>query len=364
MQKEGATMTEKMVLLGIDLSKANFQLHGVNAAGQCVYRKQLTKAKLFEFVSNLPQCTIVTEACGGAHYFARKFKEFGHEAKLIAPQYVKPFVKGNKDDAADAEAIVEAASRPNMRFVPIKQVWQQDLQCHHRVRQRLVRNKTALMNEIRGLLYEYGIVIPKGESALIKKVRELLGNDCDTVSSIVKGLVQELLTELLELRTKISCYETKLKSAVKQNETYQRLNPIKGLGLISITALIIALADPGVFKNGRQFAAWLGLVPRHSGTGGKNRNMGISKRGDTYIRSLMVHGARAVIRVVNMKAAKDKNSLDPLERWVHNLYLEKGSNRTAVALANKNARIAWALMAHDTEFDAKLASIPLLKSAA
>jgi transposase len=360
----GTAMGKKIVLMGIDLSKSVFQCHGVNAAGQCNYRKRLSRTKLFEFVSNIPKCTIVVEACGGAHYFARKFQEFGHNAKLIAPQYVKPFVKSNKDDAADAEAIVEAASRPNMQYVPIKQVWQQDLQSIHRVRQRLIRSKTALTNEIRGLLYEYGIVIPKGDSALMSRLSQLLAEDNETVTEMLKSVIQDLLSELIEIKKKILEYETKLSELGKKDNSFKRLNSIKGVGLISITALIIALADPSVFKNGRHFAAWLGLVPKHSGTGGINKNMGISKRGNTYLRSLLVHGARAVVRAVNMKAAKDKNSLDSLERWVHKLYLEKGTNRAAVALANKNARIAWALIAHNTEFDAKLASIPLLKSAA
>ncbi len=357
-------MDKKIVLMGIDLSKSVFQCHGVNAAGQCNYRKRLTRTKLFEFVSNIPKCTIVVEACGGAHYFARRFQAFGHEAKLIAPQYVKPFVKSNKDDAADAEAIVEAASRPNMKFVPIKQVWQQDLQSIHRVRQRLIRSKNALTNEIRGLLYEYGIVIPKGDSALMTRLSQLLTEDNETITDLFKSVIQDLFSELIEIKKKILEYESKLSDLSKKDSSFKRLDSIRGVGLISITALIIALADPRFFKNGRHFAAWLGLVPKHSGTGGKNKNMGISKRGDTYLRSMLVHGARSAIRAVNIKAAKDVNSLDSLERWIHKLYLEKGTNLAAVALANKNARIAWALMAHNTKFDVKLASKPLLKSAA
>lgn len=349
-------MDKRIVLLGIDLSKAVFQCHGVNAVGQCVYKKKLSKTKLLEFVANLPQCTIVTEACGGAHYFAGKFQEFGHQAKLIAPQYVKPFVKSNKDDAADAEAIVEAASRPTMHFVPIKEPWQQDLQSIHRVRQRLSRNKTALTNEIRGLLCEYGITIAKGDTALIKKLRELLAGESDEIGPAIKFLTQDLLSELFDIKQKISEYEKKLEQITKDQGSYKRLNSIRGLGLISISALIIALADPGIFKNGRHFSAWLGLVPKHSGTGGKNKNMGISKRGDTYIRSLLVHGARAAIRAVNLKAEKKGVPLEPLEKWIYKLYQKKGTNKTAVALANKNARIAWALVAHDRQYNEKLTS--------
>lgn len=357
-------MDKRIVQLGIDLSKSSFQCHGVNADGQRVYRKKLTKTKLFEFVANLPHCTIVMEACGGAHYFAGKFQELGHKARLIAPQYVKPFVKTNKDDAADAEAIVEAASRPNMHFVPIKERWQQDLQSIHRVRSRLSRNKTALTNEIRGLLCEYGITIAKKDSALIIKLRELVACESERISPEIKSLMQDLLSELLEIKEKISEYEKKLERVTKDRSNFKRLKVIRGLGLISTSALLIALADPRVFKNGRHFSAWLGLVPKHSGTGGVNRNMGISKRGNTYIRSLLVHGARAAVRAVNVKADKKGVPLDPLEKWVHNLYQKKGMNKAAVALANKNARIAWALVAHDRQYDERLTSFCRHKDAA
>jgi transposase len=362
--KRRTTMDKKIVLLGIDLSKSTFQCHGINADGQCVYRKSLTKTKLLEFVSNLSKCTIVTEACGGAHYFARTFQSLGHEAKLIAPQFVKPFVKTNSNDATDAEAITEAALRPNMRFVPIKQEWQQDLQCMHRVRQRLIRNKTALTNEIRGLLLEYGIVIPLGDTALMQKLSEVLANDNQVLSERSRFVMQDLYSELIALKGKIREYDKLLETTAKKDEAYKRLSSVRGIGIICITALIIALADPFVFKNGRHFAAWLGLVPKHSGTGGVNRNMGISKRGERYIRSLMIHGARSVVHVVNRKAVKDENSLDPLEKWLFRLSKTKGTNRAAVALANKNARIVWALMAHKTEFDANIASYNVLETAA
>jgi transposase len=356
MHQIGATVNKKIVLLGVDLSKSNFQCHGINAEGQCVYRKKLTRTKLFEFVSNLPQCTIVTEACGGAHYFARKFQEFGHEAKLIAPQYVKPFVKSNKDDAADAEAIVEASLRPNMHFVSIKEPWQQDLQSFHRVRGRLIRDKTALTNEIRGLLFEYGITIARGDTALIEKLRELLAGESNEISQSIKDLIQDMLSELFKTKEKISEYEKKLEQLTKGQKSFNHLNSIRGLGLISISALMIALADPKIFKNGRHFSAWLGLVPKHSGTGGVNRNMGISKRGDSYIRGLLIHGARAAIRATNIKAEKKLVQLQPLEKWIYKMYQKKGMNKASVALANKNARIAWALVANDREYDETLTS--------
>ncbi len=348
-------MSEKIVTLGIDLSKHYFQCHAVDKAGNCLFMKTLTKKKLLEYVSNLSKCTIVTEACGGAHYFARKFRELGHEAKMIAPVYVKPFVKSNKNDAADAEAIVEADSRPNMRYVGIKEVWQQDLQCIHRVRERLIKGKTALTNEIRGFLLEYGISFAKGDSALVKALREVLSNENESVTPMTKLLMQDLFSEFIELQGRISTYDEKLKKIARKDDSFKRLNPIRGLGLISITALIIALADPKVFKNGRHFSAWLGLVPKHSGTGGKNRNLGISKRGDRYFRSLLIHGARAVVWAVRKKVASQK-PLDPLEKWIYGLYQKKGTNKTAVALANKNARMAWAIMAHGKQYDVGLAT--------
>jgi transposase len=349
-------MNKKIVTLGIDLSKSVFQCHGVNDKGMQVFKKTLTRSRLLQFVSNLSKCVIVTEACGGANYFARKFKEFGHEARLIAPVYVKPFVKSNKDDDADAEAIVEADSRPNMRYVPIKQPWQQDLQSIHRVRQRLIRNKTALTNEMRGLLMEYGITIPKGDSALIKRLPQIIAGEDDTLSGILLSLTQDLFSELIQIKQNISGYEKKLAQIAKKEKAYECLNSIRGIGLISITALVIALADPKVYKNGRHFSAWLGLVPKHTGTGGKNRNLGISKRGDNYTRGLLIHGARAAVRAALIKVEKGEKSLDVLEKWIVKLCEKKGVNKTAVALANKNARIAWALMASGQQYDVKLAS--------
>lgn len=347
-------MDKKIVLLGIDLSKSWFQCHGVNAKSHAVYKKKLTKSRLIELVSNLSKCVIAMEACGGAHYFARKFKELGHEVRLIAPQYVKPYVKSNRDDAVDAEAIVEAASRPNMRYVPVKEPWRQELQCLHRVRQRLVKAKTALTNEIRGTLFEFGVTIARGDYSLEKKIRELLSVENDLISTTLKTLLQDLYSELLELKRRISAYEDKLAAVAKNNKAYKRLEPVRGIGLITVTALMIALADPKIFKNGRHFSAWVGLVPKHSGTGGKNKNLSISKRGNTYLRGLLIHGARAVVSRVVARVAAGKEITDPLDKWIYRLYEKKGANKTAVALANKNARIVWALLVRDVEYDNRL----------
>ena len=355
---------ENMTLLGIDLAKSTFQLHGVNQAGRCILKRKLSRSKMLLFVANLPQCTIAMEACAGAHYFSRKFKTFGHEVKLIAPQFVKPYVKGNKDDDADAEGICEAASRPNMRFVASKEVWQLDLQTIHRVRQRLMKHRTALMNETRGILYEFGMVIPKGRSALAQALKEIGAVEIfpADLSAQGKALSQNLYAELLEIEEKISHYEQQLQQFDQDHPHSKKLQKIRGIGLLTATALLIVLANPSQFKNGRQFAAFLGLVPRHTGTGGKNRVMGISKRGDQYLRSLLVHGARSVVQVVIKQAVKGA-PLDPLNAWVYRIYQQKGYNKAAVALANKNARIAWALMVSAEAFEVKKAAKPLKKAA-
>jgi transposase len=345
-----------VALVGIDLAKNVFQLHGVDQKGKQVFKKKLTRHKLIEFVANLSPCTLAMEACGGANFFARKFESFGHEIKLIAPQFVKPFVKGNKNDAADARAICEAAQRPDMNFVSPKSMWQQDLQFVHRVRERLVKNRTALMNEMRGMLSEYGIIISKGRASLGKVLQDCLASqDNSELSLNGKKLLQALYSELLEIEEKIAARDQELKKVSQESEKTQKLEKVGGFGVITVTALLIALANPSQFKNGRQFSSWIGLVPRHSGTGGKNRILGISKRGDSYLRTLLIHGARAKLQGVIRKAG-GKNKLDPLENWVYQLYLRNGWNKTSVALANKNARIAWALMMSNEAFDANKAA--------
>jgi transposase len=341
----------QLKLVGIDLSKRVYQIHGVDSKGKCLLTRKYSRSQLFNFVAKMPNCTIAMEACAGAHYFSRKFQEFDHEVKLIAPQFVKPYVQGNKNDAADAEAICEAASRPKMHFVGTKQVWQQDLQTIHRIRERLVRNRTALMNEIRGILYEFGIVIPTGQSTLIKTITDILNekHPCYDLSLVGKELLQMLYSELLEIEQKVQEMEKRLKQIATQHPNYKRLSQLGGLGLMTTTALLVALAEPKLFKNGRQFSASIGLVPRHEGTGGKNRVLGISKRGNPHLRSLLVHGARAKLRAIIIKTVKGKK-LNPLEQWVYEISQRKGWNKACVALANKNARIAWAMMVNEEDF--------------
>ncbi len=343
---------KRIALLGIDLAKSCFQLHGVDASGMVILNKMLSRNKLIQLTANLPKCTIVMEACSGANWYTRKFKGFGHEVKLIAPQFVRPFVKGNKNDQADAQAIVEAASRPSMHFVTPKEIWQQDIQALHNIRSRLVHNKTALMNQIRGILTEYGIVVVKGVSSLKTSLMGILQGALSRgdLSHLGIRMLQKLYSELLNLETEIKTYEKELKDMAKRSEECQRLQAIKGFGYLTVTGLIGAIGDPSQFKNGRQFSAWLGLVPKHTGTGGKNRVLGISKRGNTYLRCLLIHGARAYLRVVVSKATQNA-PLDDLSCWINRLYQKTGWNRTCVALANKNARIAWAILNFKEEYN-------------
>ena len=334
--------------IGIDLAKNVFQLHGADASGKRVLRKRLQRSDLGDFIANLPRCLIGMEACGSSHYWARLFRSYGHEVKLMSPQYVKPYIKTNKNDVADAEGIAEAVTRPNMRFVPIKETYQQDILCLHKVRERLVGNKTALSNQIRGLLLEYGISIPQGGASLRKILPEIISLECTKLSAATKALMQELNEEYLLLTNKVAEYEGKIVNLAKSNEQCKILTSIPGIGPITATALYASLGDVNVFKKGRDLSAWLGLVPKQSSSGNKIMLLGISKRGNSYLRRLLVQGAHSVMRCVADK--KDKFS-----RWLQSLIARSGYNKAAVALANKNARIVWALLNSKESFNYDLA---------
>ena len=331
--------------LGVDLSKTSFQLHGVDSYGQTVIRKKLSRSKLLPCIANLPPCVIGIEACGGAHYWCRQFTALGHSVRIIAPQFVKPYVKSNKNDAADAEAICEAIQRPSMRFVPTKSIEQQDIQSIHRVRSQAVARRTAQANQIRGLLMEYGITIPKGVSYVRKHIPLILEEAESGLSDVFRALLSTLSDEMVHLDDRIEALELQLATIARNHEDCQRLLTIPGVGLLTATALIAAISDVAVFKNGRELAAWLGLVPRQYSTGGKPTLLGISKRGDTYLRTLMIHGGRTVVRVA------DKHD-DRRNRWVKELDNRRGKNVSAVAVANKNARIAWAVLSKKESYQA------------
>jgi transposase len=333
----------KVTRLGIDIAKTVFQLHGVDQYGKTVLKKRCSRGELLKVIANISPCLIGMESCGSSSYWAREFKSLGHEVKLISPQFVKPYVKSNKNDAADAEAICEAVGRPHMRFVPVKSVESQDIQNLHRIRSRLVRSRNALCNEIRGLLGEYGFIIPKGIIPVRKTLPKILESSGDKLTSLSRECFYHLSRELKDIDETINFYEEKLKAILKNSPMCQRLYTMPGIGPITATAIVSAVSDPFMFKNGRGLSAWLGLVPRQNSSGGKDQLLGISKRGDTYVRSLLIHGARTVL-----KNAKDKT--DRQSVWVNKLAERRGKNRAAVALANKNARAIWVLMTRNEDF--------------
>jgi transposase len=339
-------MAQTITVLGIDLAKLVFHVVGMDDTGHVVLRKRLARSELLPFIAQLSPLRIGMEACGSAHYWARCFRAHGHEVRLIAPQFIKAYVKSPKNDARDAEAICEAMSRPTMRFVPVKQPEQQDLQALHRVRERLMKARTALVNEIRGLLHEYGIVLPQGITKFRTLIVSKLQNEQAKLTALSTEVFWQLYDEFRSLETRLAYYDEKLAAIGRAHPECQRLQTIPGIGPISATAILAAVSDATQFKNGRQFSAWLGLVPREHSTGGKPRLLGISKRGNSYLRKLLVHGARATLRWVDSKQ-------DDRSRWLKALIARRGKNRAAVALANKNARIAWALLTHHEEYRVK-----------
>lgn len=325
-------------VVGIDLAKRSFHLYGVDDEGNRVLSKKLTRVRLSRFVANLPPCTVAMEACGSAHHWARQFRTHGHTVRLIAPQFVKPFVKSNKNDACDAEAICEAAQRPNMRFVAVKTIEQQDIQAIHRMRSLMVARRTALINHIRGLLLEYGIEMAQGRPAIQRRLPEILEDADNGLSWRFRAELQGLTEELRHLNERVTHYDTQIDVTARADRQARDLMTIPGIGAKGATALLAPVGeDPALFKNGRGLAAWIGLVPRQYSTGGRDRLLGISKRGDVYLRNLLIHGARAVLRTVERK--EDRTS-----RWVTALKARRHTNVAIVAMANKMARVAYAVM--------------------
>ncbi len=332
----------KIVTIGIDLAKEVFAVHGVDTSGHIVLRKQIKRSEMSNFFVNLEPCLIGMEACGSAHHWARKLENFGHTVKLIAPQFVKPYVKTNKNDMADAEAICEAVSRPNMRFVSTKTVEQQAILAVHRARQGFVKARTAQANQIRGLLSEFGLVLPQGIRVITKRVPEILEDGENGLPSPFRQLIERLINNLKEMDKQVDELETEIMLWHQNSEASKILATIPGLGPITASAIVATVGNAKEFKNGRQLAAWLGLVPKQNSSGGKQVLLGISKRGDSYLRTLLIHGARAVIRFAKTKAKPDV--------WINKLLDRRNKNVVAVALANKNARIVWALLTKNTMF--------------
>ena len=328
----------KITTIGLDIAKSVFHLFAVSKMGLFVKKKQLKRKQILAYMAKLEPCLIAMEACGGANYWAREFMALGHEVRLIAPQYVKPYVKGNKNDYNDAEAIAEAAQRPAMRFVPIKSVEQQDIQNFHRQRERIKKERTALVNQIHGLLAEYGVVINKGIIAVRKALPEVLEDAENGLTVLARECFAESLEELRAIDKLFSQCERRIKSLNQNNEVCQRLDDILGIGPLTASAVYAAAGDGKDFVNGRHFSAWLGLVPGQHSSGGKTVLLGISKRGNAYLRTLFIHGARAVLR---HSATKQ----DRFSRWAQSVLARRGHNKACVAVANKMARMAWVIMA-------------------
>ena len=335
----------KITTIGMDLAKNVMQAHGVDERGKAVLKKQFKRNQVAAYFANLAPCLIGMEACGSAHHWARKLESFGHTVKLMAPQFVKPYVKTNKNDVADAEAICEAVGRPNMRFVPIKNCEQQAVLALHRARQGFVKARTAQANQIRGLLAEFGIVIPQGIGHIAKRLPEILEDGENDLPGTFRELLDRLGDHLKELDRQVGELEVRIQSWHRNNEASKKLAKIPGIGPITASALVASIGDAKSFENGRQFAAWLGLVPRQYSSGGKQQLLGISKRGDTYLRTLLIHGARAVIRVAERK-------VNYADSWLARLMGRRNKNVAAVALANKNARTVWALLVHGRDYEA------------
>jgi transposase len=335
----------KVTTVGLDLAKSVFQAHGVDERGQRVFSKKLGRDQVVEFFARLTPCLVGMEACGGAHYWAGKLQALGHTVKLMSPRFVKPYVKTNKNDARDAEAICEAVQRPNMRFVPVKTGEQQVVLSLHRARQAMVKMRTAQSNQIRGLLAEFGFVMARGTRTLVKQVPQILAQADDRLPLPMRGLIERLLGQFRQLDEQAAALEHEIEIWHRNNAASRRVAQIPGIGPLTASAYVASTGDPKNFHGGRQVAAWLGLVPRQHSSGGKDVLMGISKRGDPYLRCLLIHGARSVLRSAQKKALAGQQS------WASTLASRRNANVAAVAVANKNARIAWALLAHDRHYE-------------
>jgi transposase len=331
-------MTE-VTVLGIDLAKNVFQLHGVNQGGRCILKRRVMRDQLMQVVAQIPACLIGIEACTGAFHWQRRFEEHGHRVKVMAPQYVRPFCRGQKNDHNDAEAICTAVQQPNMRFVPNKSPEQQDIQAVHRARQRLINHRTALISQMRGLLLERGVAIAKSASRAQRLIPQLIADPRTDITETTRDIIETLFAFLLQMNEKIKIFDDKITAIFRASSSCQRIAKISGVGPKTATAMVAAVGDASDFKNGRHMAAWMGLVPRQYSSGDKQTLMGISKRGSQSLRTLLVHGGRAVVRTASKKS-------DPRSQWVNQLRERRGYNRAAVAVANKNARIIWALLRH------------------
>jgi transposase len=326
-----------MVVLGIDLGKNVCSIVGLDGDGRVVVRRRMTREGVITLAKRLPRCIVAMEACCGAHHLGRLLAGQGHQVRLMSPEYVRPYVKAHKNDDRDAEAIAEAATRPTMRFVELKSEEQLDMQSLHRVRDRLVGQRTALINQLRAILLERGLVAPQGRRKLERRLVEWLGEEGLALGPRMRSLVEDMRAEWQMLDRRIAAFDDEFAARARSDEAARRLATIPGIGVLNATALAAAVGDAGTFTRARDLAAWLGLVPRQATTGGKPRLLGISKRGNVYLRKLLIHGARAAMPTLSRSATL-------LGGWLRDLLQRAHPNAVVVALANKLARIAWAVL--------------------
>lgn len=324
----------EVATVGLDIAKSVFQVHGIDAAGAVIIQRRLSRSRLLPFFEKLPSCLIGIEACATAHYWARQLKGLGHQVRLLPPAYVKPYVKRQKNDMADAEAICEAVTRPTMRFVEVKSPEQQGVVVLHRTRQTLIRQRTQISNAIRGHMAEFGLVAPVGREGLQRLIDDLRNGG--PIPSAARGCLLMLADQLRLVNAQVLEADRAIMAAVRANAVARRLMDVPGVGPLLASALVAAVPDPRAFRSGRNLAAWIGLVPRQNSSGGKERLGGITKAGDRYLRQMLVVGAMAVIRHAQRHGTR--------RAWVLQLMARRTTKVAAVALANKNARIVWALM--------------------
>ena len=333
----------KITTIGLDLAKNIFHVVCLDAHGKEVKKRMLRRNQVLEFFTQMPPCQVSMEACAGSHYWGRQLRALGHNVKLISPQHVKPYLRGNKNDYNDARAIAEAATRPEMPTVGIKTVAEQDMQALHRMRSQCMRDRTALSNSLRGLLGEYGIVFTTGVATLRRAIPEILEDADNGLSLLFRNLLARRYEQLVELEGHIAFYTKELERLSRQDEACQRLQTVPGFGPVVASAFRSVIGDGRAYARGRDAAASIGLVPRQHSSGGKTVLLGISKRGNKYLRKQLIHGARSVV----LQAA---NKADTLSLWINRIREERGWNKAVVALANKMARIGWAILRHNTSY--------------
>ena len=331
----------EITTVGIDLAKNVLSVHGVDDHGKPLLRKSLTRGKLLELMAQLPACRVGIEACSGAHELARTLTSLGHDARIMAPKFIVPYRKNQKNDGNDAEAICEAVGRPNMRFVPIKSAEQQAVLVVHRVRAELVGSRVGLINQVRSLLTEFGLVLPQGRFSFRHNVGTAL--DDARLPTLARQILHEVNARIRALDEDILAYDRRIEAMVRHSPLMQRIVKVCGVGPITASAIVASVGDAKLFKNGRQFAAWLGLVPRQYSTGGRSILGRITKRGDVYLRTLLIHGARSALITLSRRT-------DRLSRWAAELVQRRGFKKACVAMAAKNARIIWALLAKGENF--------------